>query len=77
MGGSNGALLRASEVDPLYWDMPYMRAPDIGQDRSAGDIFATIREALRRKRTVVGIGRAVMVAPSEHPRAGAARAAKA
>lgn len=46
----------ASDVDPLYWDKPYIVEPD---GKTGLDIFATIREALSDK-NVVGLGRAVM-----------------
>lgn len=46
----------ADEVDPLYWDKPYIVEPD---GKTGMDIFATIRDALDEKE-VVGIGRAVM-----------------
>jgi DNA end-binding protein Ku len=46
----------AADVDPLYWDTPYIVEPD---GKTGLDIFATIREALHAK-DVVGIGRAVM-----------------
>jgi Ku protein len=46
----------ADEVDPLYWDKPYIVEPD---GKTGMDIFATIRDALD-EREVVGIGRAVM-----------------
>lgn len=43
-------------VDWLYWDTPYLAEPD---GKSGRDIFATIREALAKKK-MMGIGRAVM-----------------
>jgi Ku protein len=46
----------ADEVDPLYWDKPYIVEPD---GKTGMDIFATIRDALDGQ-AVVGIGRAVM-----------------
>lgn len=46
----------ADEIDSLYWDAPYIVQPD---GKTGLDIFATLREAIRRK-GVAGIGRVVM-----------------
>jgi len=46
----------ASDVEPLYWDSPYLVEPD---GKSGVDIFATLRDALTEK-NVVGLGRMVL-----------------
>jgi DNA end-binding protein Ku len=49
-------------VDWLYWDMPYLVAPD---GKNSDDVFAVIREALKTK-SVVGLGR-MAIARRERP----------